>query len=168
MNANRWSGRHPSLRAHRKSWSPPDLPEQGSASDKIMNYSRQDYVIGDSSPAMLQSIAHRLNHGPNTAQILPELDTSELESQMAELSRQRSAAAELDANFVGFAELDSQQVNSSQGETASSGLSQEEPRGYLSVAYREPQDLQANTEHASPSASRQVETSDRKWEGGFF
>ena len=123
---------------------------------------------------MLQRIAHRLNNGPSPAQILPELDTSELESEMAELSRQRSTATEL--NGTSFAvELDAcpaifptRQANGPQGESISSRLSGEEAQGYTSGPSNEPRDLHGDTEHASPSASRQVETADRKWEGGFF
>ena len=152
-NSNRWAGRPVSQRIHRKSWAPPDLLEQSSDSDKIMHYSQQDYVIGESSQVMLQRIAHRLNNGPNPAQILPELDTSDLELEMAKLSRQKSAAAELDDGKIwpsAAVELDAghavylnQPANRSQAETPS---------------------RTEDTEHASVTVSRPV----RKWEGGFF
>lgn len=124
---------------------------------------------------MLQKIAHRLNNGPSPAQILPELDTSELELEMAELSRRRSAAAELGGSSFAYVELDAgpaiylpQQANRFQSESSGSRLSDEEPKRHSSGPFNEPQDLQADTEHASPSTARQVITADRKWEGGFF
>ena len=124
---------------------------------------------------MLQKIAHRLNHGPSPAQDLPELDASDLESEMAELSRQRSAAAEL-AAYTSVFELDAtpldtyiRRANGFQGETSSSRDSAGEgAEGHSPGAYNEPQDLQADAEQASPGASRQVMTADRKWEGNFF
>lgn len=176
INSNRWAGRTPSQHIHRNVWTPPDLPEQHSDPDRILRYSRQDYVIGESSQDQLRNIAHRLNHGPSPEQTMPELDTSELESEMAELSRQRSTATELDGNLFAV-ELDAgpdvwprQLSNHFQGETlvASSRRSEETPNGHSSGTFNEAQDLQAETEHASPNAARQVRTAGRKWEGGFF
>ncbi|KAF6221270.1 hypothetical protein HO133_002125 [Letharia lupina] len=174
LNSNRWAGRTPIQRIHHKSWIPPDLAEQRSDSDKISHYSKQDYVIGESSQGLLQRIAHRLNNGPSPAQMMPEPDTSDLESEMAELSRQRSAAIGLDANSFAV-ELDAgpavyltQQANRPQGETDSSRLLEGNPMGHPSGPSNEPQDLQADTEHASPRAAPQVGKADRKWEGGFF
>ena len=175
INSNRWAGRTPSQRIHRNIWTAPDLPEQHSDSDKILRYSKQDYVIGESSQDQLRNIAHRLNHGPSPEQTVPELDTSELESEMAELSRQRSTATELDGNLFAV-ELDAgpnvwprQQSNHFQGETPTSRRSEETPNGHSSgTLINEPQDLQAETEHASPNAARQVRTAGRKWEGGFY
>ena len=123
---------------------------------------------------MLQKIAHRLKNGPSPAQTLPEQDTTELESEMAELSRQRSAAAELGSNSFAV-ELDAGPatyltlpVNHSHGETVSSRHRENITTGQLSGPCHEPQDLQEDTEHAPPSAAHQVSTGDRKWEGGFF
>lgn len=106
--------------------------------------------------------------------MMPEPDTSDLESEMAELSRQRSAAIGLDANSFAV-ELDAgpavyltQQANRPQGETDSSRLLEGNPMGHPSGPSNEPQDLQADTEHASPRAAPQVGKADRKWEGGFF
>lgn len=174
MNSHRWAGRTPSQRTHRRKWIPPHLPERGSDSDRIMHYSRQDYVIGESSQGMLQMIAHRLNNGPSAAQVVPELDTSDLESEMAELSRRRSEPAELYGDSLpveldaGPAIYPTQQANRFQSEAVSSRLSGERTGGHLSGPFNEPHDLQEDTEHASPSAARQVRTGGRKWEGGFF
>lgn len=183
INSNRWAGRPPSQRIHRKDWIPPDVSEQRPNSNKILHYSQQDYVIGESSQGALQRIAHRLNNGPSPAQILPESDDSDIESEMAELSRQRSGAAELEfypaPHELGgnsFAvELDAgsatyltQHASRFQGETISSRLSEERRNGHSSGSFNESQDLETNTEQASLSASRQVRTADRKWEGGFF
>ena len=122
----------------------------------------------------MRNIAHRLNHGPSPEQTIPELDTSELESEMAELSRQRSTATELDGNLFAV-ELDAgpgvwprQLSNHFQGETPTSRRSEETPNGHSSGEFNEAQDLQAETAHASPDAARQVRTAGRKWEGGFF
>ena len=173
-NSNRWAGRPPSQRVHRNNWIAPDLPENHSDSDKILRYSKHDYVIGESSQGQLQEIAHRLNHGPSPEQTMPELDTSELESEMAELSRQRSTATELDSNAFAV-ELDAgpavwpnQPANHFQDDIITIGLPEETSNGHSYVISNEPQDLQAETEHTSPSAARQVRTADRKWEGGFF
>lgn len=173
-NSNRWAGRPPSQRIHRNNWIAPDLPGHHSDSDKISHYSRHDYVIGESSQGQLREIAHRLNNGPSPEQTMPELDTSELESEMAELSRQRSTATELHSNPYGI-ELDAgpavwpnQLENHLQGEIITSRLSEETSNGNSSSTFNEPQDLQAATEHTSPIAARQVRTADRKWEGGFF
>lgn len=162
----------------------PDLSEHRSDSDKILHYAKQDYVIGESSQGMLQRIAQRLNNGPSPAQVLPELDSSDLESQMAELSRQRSAAREFSVNShpveldgvshnrfeldAGPAIYPPQQATRFPDETISSRLSDEVPNGRSSGQFSERQDVQADNEHASSSASRQVVTADRKWEGGFF
>lgn len=84
-------------------------------------------MIGESSQGKLKMIAHRLNNGPSPAQTLPEPDTFGLEPQMAELSRQRSAAIELADNHDFAVELDAgvpidlvQQTNDLEGETISS------------------------------------------------
>ena len=130
---------------------------------------------------MLQRIAHRLKNGPSPAQILPELDTWELESEMAELPRQRYTAAqgheryELPATPISPVEFDAgpaipptQPANRPQGESISSRLSEEEAQDYTSGPFYELRDVHRDTEHASSSASRQVETAGQKWEGGFF
>ena len=174
INSNRWAGRTPSQLIHRRTWIPPDLLEKHSDSDKILHYSKQGYIIGESSQDQLQKIAHRLNNGPSPDQIMPELDTSELELEMAQLSRQRSTATELPGNLfpveldAGPAIWPNQQANHSQGESSNIGLSEETLNGHSSGPFNGPQDLQAETEHASPSAARQVRTAGRKWEGGFF
>lgn len=84
---------------HRKNWTPPDLPEQRSVPDRILQYAARDYVLGQSSQDMLQSIAFRLNSGHNPME-MGELDRSELEAEVTEESRQRSAPAELDSHPV--------------------------------------------------------------------
>lgn len=158
---------------HRKDWIAPDLTERGSDSDKILHYSSQDYIIGESSQGMLQRIAHRLNNGPSPAQVQPEPDTSDLESEMAEMSTQ-FLPAELDSNSFAI-ELDAgppsylnRPANHFQGETMGSTVSEETSQGFLSGPFNAPQGLPADTEHASPSGARQVTTAGRKWEGGFF
>lgn len=170
-NSNQWAGRPPSQRIHRKNWTPPDLREGRSDSDKILCYSSQDYLIGESSQDMLQRIAHRLNNGLSPPQTLPEQDTTELGSEMAELSRQRSAVAELQNDSFAV-ELDAGpatyltlQVNRSHGETVSSRHRENRTTGHLSGPFHEPQDLPEDTEHAPPSAAHQVSTGNRKWEG---
>ena len=171
INSNRWAGRPLSQRIHRTDWTPPDPPEQRSGADKISQYSKQDYVIGESSAGMLQKIAHRLNNGPSPAQILPEIDSSDIESEMAEMSRQKSAAVELDGNFFAV-ELDAGPnvwpPDSHPSETASSRASEEKPRSQLSGPFSKPQDVQGGTESAPPSDGSQANTGSRKWEGGFF
>lgn len=99
----------------RKDWVPPELPEQRSASDRILQYSRQDYVIGESSPCMLQRIAHRFNNGPSLAHTLPELDTSIL---MAQASGQASAAA----HVSGLYELGGDELAGGLYELSDSGM----------------------------------------------
>ena len=85
---------------HRKNWTPPDLPEQRSVPDRILQYAARDYVLGQSSQDMLQSIAFRLNGGHNSMEMPLGLDRSELEAEVTEESRQRSAPAELDSHPV--------------------------------------------------------------------
>lgn len=77
INSNRWASRTPSQRRHQKNWVPPPLSEQSEVSDKITKYSNEDYIIGESSKALLQKIAHRFNNGPNPVQVVPELDTND-------------------------------------------------------------------------------------------
>ena len=91
INSNRWAGRTLSQQVRRKNWTPPDLPECPHDVDRISHYSRRDYIIGEKSQDVLRSIANRLINGPSPVGALPELDSSELETEMAELSRQKKS-----------------------------------------------------------------------------
>ena len=69
-----------------------------------MQYSSEDYIIGESSKGLLQRIAHRFNNGPNPVQMVPELETTEFKPQIAHPLR---APVELANNTIAIAELDS-------------------------------------------------------------
>ena len=99
INSNRWAGRTLSKQLHRKNWIPPDLPEYHHDIHRISHYSRKDYIIGETSQDVLRSIADRLTNGPNPVGALSELDSSELETEMAELSRQKSETGEVWGDF---------------------------------------------------------------------
>lgn len=95
---------------------------------------------------------------------MPELDTSALESEMAELSGHRSSATELDGNLF-VVELDAgsdgwtrQVPIHFHDETSTSRRSEETPNGHSSGLVNEAQDLKRETEHASPNGARRVRT----------
>ena len=92
INSNRWASRTPSQRRHQKNWVPPELCEQRSVPDKIVQYSKDDYVVGESSPGMLQRIANQFNNSPNAAQQSSDSEIQEIDSIP------RYPVAELDAD----------------------------------------------------------------------
>ena len=105
VNSNRWASRTLSQQSSRKTWVPHDLLEQRQDVSRISLYSREDYIIGETSQDVLRSIANRLNNGPSPVGALVELDSSNLESEMAVLSRQKSERSEGWRDF-GTGELD--------------------------------------------------------------
>ena len=157
---------------HRKNWTPPDLPEQRSVPDRILQYAARDYVLGQSSQDMLQSIAFRLNSGHNWMG-MEGLDRSELEAEVTEESRQRSAPAELDSHPVceiGAYNDDRLPVyeigaynDDRLPQWAKRSPFRAETSGHSSNPVNEAQDLDA-----LPSAARRVRRADRSGEGGFF
>ena len=94
INSNRWAGRTLSQQLHRKNWVPTELPEKRQDIRRISHYSRKDYTFGETSQDVLRGIANRLTNGPSPVGALPEPDLSELESEMAELSRRKSETSE--------------------------------------------------------------------------
>ena len=105
VNSNRWASRTLSQQSSRKTWVPHDLLEQRQDIRRISLYSREDYIIGETSQDVLRSIANRLNNGPSPVGALIELDSSSLETEMAVLSRQKSERSEGWGEF-GTGELD--------------------------------------------------------------
>ena len=105
VNSNRWASRTLSQQSSRKSWVPHDLLAQRQDIRRISLYSREDYVIGETSQDALRSIANRLNNGPSPVGALIELDSFSLETEMAVLSRQKSERSEAWGDF-GTGELD--------------------------------------------------------------
>ena len=105
VNSNRWASRTLSQQLSRKNWVPHDLLEQRQDISRISLYSREDYIIGETSQDVLRSIANRLNNGPSPVGALIELDSSNLEPEMAVLSRQKSELSEGWGDF-GAGELD--------------------------------------------------------------
>lgn len=144
---------------HRKDWTPPDLPEQRSVPDRILQYAARDYVLGQSSQDMLQSIAFRLNSGHNPIEI-GGLDRWELEAEVTEESRQRSAPVELDSHPV--CEIGAYK-DDRLPQWAKRSPFGAETSGHSSSPVNEAQDLDA-----LPSAARRVGRADRSGEGGFF
>ena len=170
ISSNRWASRTPSQRIHRKNWILPDLTEQCFATDKILHYSNHDYVIGESSHDMLQEIAHRLNNGPVPAANLPQLDTEPhtaiLQPRMIETGDGQRFELE---GYSNPAELEARYPTTVTNDLGSSIWELEgRPRSSLSVQVDELNDLQADSEHASPSAARQARKADKELEGGFF
>lgn len=166
---------------HPKVWTPPDLPEQRSVPDRILQYAARDYVLGQSSQDMLQSIAFRLNSGHNSMEVplgldrsdiafrpnsghnsmeMGGLDRSELEAEVTEESRQRSAPVELDSHPVCEIGAYKDDRLSQWAKRSPFGA---ETSGHSSSPVNEAQDLDA-----LPSATRRVERADRSGEGGFF
>ena len=105
VNSNRWASRTLGQQSSRKSWVPHDLTEQRQEIRRISLYSRDDYIIGETSQDVLRSIAYRLNNGPSPVGALIELDSSNLESEMAVLSREKSERSDGWRDF-GARELD--------------------------------------------------------------
>ena len=159
INSNRWAGRTLSQQFRRKNWVPPDLLEQRHDIDRISHYSRKDYVIGDTSQDMLRSIADRLTNGPSPVGALPELDSSDIESEMAKLSSRRSMnievwgdrdAVELEATPVAVSELPGSMRAS-----------------YRSGRFSEPDDLQADRDNTSHDATHQAPVTDQRWQQAY-
>ena len=151
------------------------MPEQRHDIDRISHYSKNDYIIGETSQDVLQSIADRLINGPTPVGTLPELDSSELESEMAELSRQKSANAEVWGDF-GAAELETtpiarflpgERMNWPLGEASGSRLSGVTPTSHRSGPFREPDDLQADGDDALHGATAQATTTDGRWQQAY-
>lgn len=125
--------------------------------DRISHYSSKDYIIGETSQDVLRSIADRLTNGPNPVGALPELDSSELESEMAELSRQKSVtgevwgdsgALELEATPIAPVPPDERINWPLVDETTSGGrYSELTPTSHRSGPFSEPDDLQADEDH---------------------
>ena len=166
---------------HLKNWTPPDLPEQRSVPDRILQYAARDYVLGQSSHDILQSIAFRLNSGHNSMEMPPGLDRSEiafglnsghnqmemggldrseLESEATEESRQRSAPAELDSHSVYEMGAYNDDRLPQWAKRSPFGA---ETSGHSTSPVNEAQDLDA-----LPSAGRRVRRADWGGEGGFF
>ena len=76
INSNRWAGRTLSQQLRREQWVPPDLPERQEVIDRLSLYSRDDYIIGETSQDALRSTANRLINGPSPEGPL-ELEASE-------------------------------------------------------------------------------------------
>lgn len=144
---------------HRKNWTPPELPEQRSVPDRILQYAAQDYVLGQSSQDMLQRIAFRLNSGHNLIE-MGGLDRSELEAEVTEESRQRFAPVELDSHPV--CEIGAYK-DDRLPQWANRSPFGAEMSGHSSSPVNEAQDLDA-----LHSAARRVGRADRSGEGGFF
>ena len=143
--------------------------------DRISHYSSKDYTIGETSQDVLLSIANRLTNGPNPVGVLPELDSSELESEMAELSRQKSVtgevwgdsgALELEATPIAQVPPD-ERMNWPLGETRDSRFSEVTPTSQRSGPFSEPDDMQADRGHASHDAADQAITTDEKWQQAY-
>ena len=178
MSSNRWAGRTLSLQLRRKNWIPPNLPEQPHPIDRISHYSRKDYIIGETSQDVLRSIADRLTNGPNPVGAVPELDSSEIESEMAELSRKKSVTREVwgDECDLGLLELPATpvaQVHPDErtkwpvSELSGSRLSGATPTSYRSGPFSEPDDLQADRDNASHVTTHQSTTTDEGWEQAY-
>ncbi len=127
--------------------------------------------MGETSQDVLRSIADRLTNGPTPVGALPELDSSELESEMAELSRQKSENGELWGD-QGY-ELDATPIaRAPNGGTnwplvTSSRLSDITPTSYRSGPFSEPDDLQADRDNALHNATRETNTFNQKWQQAY-
>ena len=175
-NSNRWAGRTLSQQFRRKNWVPPDLPEQRHDIDRISHYSRKDYVIGETSQDVLRSIADRLTNGPNPVGAMAELDSSEIESEMAELSSRRSMnievwgdldAVELEATPIVEVPFSRGPTNWSMGEMNVSELSGSSHTSYRSGRFSRPDDLQADRDNASHDATHQATVTDPRWQQAY-
>lgn len=140
--------------------------------DRISHYSRKDYIIGETSQDVLRSIADRLTNGPNPVGALPELDSSELESEMAELSRQKSVTGEVWGDF----ELEAtpiaqvppdERINWPLGETGGGILSELTPTSHRSGPYSELGDSQAGGDHALHDAVNEATRTDGRWQQAY-
>ena len=171
INSNRWAGRTISQKLRRKDWVPPNLPAHETDIDRISHYSRTDYSLGETSQDGLRNIADRLTNGPSPVGVLQELDASELESEMAELSKQKSASAEAWGDF-GAVELDatpiarappSMPMNWPLSGITGNRTSDDTPTSYRSGPFHEPQELQADTFNALHDPTRQANTTGQTW-----
>ena len=176
INSNRWAGRTLSQQFRRKNWVPPDLLEQRHDIDRISHYSRKDYVIGETSQDVLRSIADRLTNGPSPVGAVPELDSSGIESGMAELSSRRSMsievwgdldAVELEATPIVELPASHGPTNWSMGETSVSELSGNRRTSGHSGRFSRPDDLQADRDHASHDAIHQAFVTDPRWQQAY-
>ena len=141
--------------------------------DRISHYSREDYVIGETSQDVLRSIADRLTNGPNPVGVVPELDSSDMKSEMAELSSKRSMsievwedldAVELEATEVPFSRGG---TNWPLGESGVSELSGSRRASYRSGRFSEPDDLQTDRDDTSHDATRQATVMDQRWQQAY-
>ena len=173
MSSNRWAGRTLSLQLRRKNWVPPNLPEQPHTIDRISHYSRKDYIIGETSQDVLRSIADRLTNGPNPVGAVPELDSSEIESEMAELSRKKSVtrevwsdtdAGELEATPIAQLYPDGR---TNWSELSDSRLSGATPTSYRPGPFSEPDDLQADRDNAPHVSTHQSTMTDERWQQAY-
>ena len=124
---------------------------------------------------MLLSIANRLTNGPSPVGALAELDSSELESEMAELSRQKSAIGEVWGDSFAV-ELDATPIarvppgegtDWPLGETSGSRFSENTPTSYRPGPFSEPDDLQADRAHVPQDATHQATTMDERWQQAY-
>ena len=110
--------------------------------------------------------------------ILPELDSSEIESEMAELSRKKSVTKEVwgDECDFGLLELEAtpiaqvhpdERTNWPLSELSGSRLSGATPTSYRSGPFSEPNDLQADRDNASHVTSHQSTTTDEGWKQAY-
>ena len=176
INSNRWAGRTLSQQIRRRNWVPPDLLEQRHDIDRISHYSRKDYVIGETSQDMLRSIADRLTNGPSPVGPVPELDSSVIESERAELSSRRSTNIEVwgDLDAVELEAAPMVEVPSSHGptdwsmgETGVSELPGSRRTSYRSGRFSRPDDLQADRDKASHDAIHQAFVMDSRWQQAY-
>ena len=177
INSNRWAGRTLSQQFRRKNWVPPDLLGQRHDIDRISHYSRKDYVIGETSQDVLRSIADRLTNGPSPVGVVPELHSSDIESEMAELSSRRSMnievwgdldAVELEATPIVEVPFSDGPPNRSMGESSVSELSGSSPTLCRSGRFSRPDDLQADGDDASHDATHQAAATDPRWRQSPF
>ena len=175
INSNRWAGRTLSQQLRRKNWIPPDLPERQHDFDRISHYSRKDYIIGETSQDVLQSIADRLTNGPPPVGALPELDFSKLESAMAELSRQKSETGEVWGDFDAV-ELPAtpiakvppgERTNWSPSETSGRRRSDKTPTSYRPGPFSEQDNLQPDRDDALHDTTHQATTINQKWQKAY-
>ena len=172
INSNRWAGRTLSQQFRRKNWVPPDLLEQRHDIDRISHYSRKDYVIGETSQDVLRSIADRLTNGPSPVGVVPELYSSDIESEMAELSSRRSMngdldAVELEATPIVEVPFSNGPTNWPMGESSVSELSGSRLTSYRSGRFSRPDDWQADRDDASHDATHQAAATDLRWQQAY-
>lgn len=174
ISSNRWAGRTLSQQLRRKNWIPPNLPEQR---HRISHFSSKDYIIGETSQDVLLSIANRLTNGPNPVGDLPELDSSELESEMAELSRQKSVTGEVWGDS-GALELEATPIAPVPpaermnwplpGETRDGRFSELTPTAHRSGPFSEPDDMQqADRGHALHDATHEATRTGERWQRAY-